>query len=425
MFVDYVTVHIKAGDGGRGFTSFRKEKFVDRGGPDGGDGGHGGNVVFEARENVNTLAQFRYDKEVRAESGEPGGKQNRRGKSADDTFVYVPVGTVLREGEDVLADLRQESDSVVIAKGGEGGFGNAHFKSSTRQAPRVSELGTPGEEKELILELKLVADVGLVGLPNAGKSTFLSVISNARPKIANYPFTTLQPNLGVADVGKKSLVVADIPGLIEGASEGKGLGDDFLRHVERTSVLLHLIDVSDDVVESFRVISQELSEWKELHTKPRIVSLSKVDTVTEKEVAKKTKQLEEVWDGKIWHLASTAHKGLNELLYELVRTAEAEEKARQEAEQELEDEEAQQSTVYTLEAKPEDWTVTRAAAHHFRVEGENIERFAQKTDANSWAAVERLFDILKKQGVMHQLRRQGYESGDIIEVAGRKFQEEA
>ncbi|HQU09741.1 MAG TPA: GTPase ObgE, partial [Opitutales bacterium] len=235
MFVDKAIVSVKAGDGGDGHLSFRREKFVERGGPDGGDGGDGGDVVFVASANKNTLADFRYKKELKAQDGAPGGKSRRHGKSGADLVVQVPEGTiVLSDKEEVLADLADDGASAVIAHGGLGGFGNAHFVSSTRQAPKVAEKGEPGEELNVRLELKMIADVGLVGLPNAGKSTLLSVVSQARPEIADYPFTTLTPNLGVVDIDKtKSLLFADIPGLIEGAAKGKGLGDEFLRHVER------------------------------------------------------------------------------------------------------------------------------------------------------------------------------------------------
>src|SRR3989338_8609009 len=241
-FVDRVSVTFKAGDGGNGIVSFRREKFRAKGGPDGGDGGDGGDLVLTASRNQNTLANFRYQKLVKAAHGQNGGRSKRHGKSALDLEVPVPVGTAVINGEQLLADLTSDGQRAVIAKGGKGGFGNAHFKSSTRQAPRVAEKGERGEQVEATLELKMIADVGIVGLPNAGKSTLLSVISNSKPEIANYPFTTLIPNLGVVRVGKTSFVAADILGLIEGASKGKGLGFNFLRHIERTRVLVHLID---------------------------------------------------------------------------------------------------------------------------------------------------------------------------------------
>jgi GTPase len=247
-FIDKVLVSVAAGNGGNGVVSFRHEKFIDKGGPDGGDGGKGGDVVFVASRNQNTLAAFRYQKEIKADHGNAGSKRKKHGRSAKDLLVALPVGTVASTADGtVVADLVEDGQRVIVAHGGRGGFGNAHFISSRRQAPKFAEKGDVGDAMDLTLELKMIADVGLVGLPNAGKSTLLSKISNARPEIANYPFTTLTPNLGVVDIDAgNSVLVADIPGLIEGAADGKGLGHDFLRHVERTAVILHLIDAYTD-----------------------------------------------------------------------------------------------------------------------------------------------------------------------------------
>ena len=279
MFVDNAVVQVVAGRGGDGRVSFRTEKYVDKGGPDGGDGGRGGDVIFVADENTSTLVDFRIKQEIKAENGEPGSMRRRHGKNGADRIVKVPVGTVIYRGEEEIADLVSTGQRVVVAKGGDGGFGNAHFKSSTRQTPRVAELGEKGEAFEARLELKLIADVGLVGFPNAGKSTFLSVVSNARPEIANYAFTTLTPNLGVADIDDTSLLIADIPGLIEGASEGKGLGDAFLKHIERTAVILHLIDAyQDEPGEAYQTIRRELENYSHTLTElPEVVVLSMVD----------------------------------------------------------------------------------------------------------------------------------------------------
>jgi GTPase len=281
MFVDRVNVNIRAGKGGDGLLSFRREKFMAKGGPDGGDGGDGGSIIMRASRNQNTLAAFRYKKLLQAKDGQAGGKRKRHGRKGEDMIVDVPVGTVLtdRQGE-VIADLTEDGQTETIAQGGQGGFGNAHFTSSTRQAPRVSEKGEKGEELDGIFELKMIADAGIVGLPNAGKSTLLSIISNAKPEIADYPFTTLHPNLGVVDIDKKnSLLMADIPGLIEGASQGKGLGDEFLRHTERTNVLLHLIDAyNEDVAAAYKTIMQELKDYKvDLTSRPQVVALTKID----------------------------------------------------------------------------------------------------------------------------------------------------
>lgn len=287
QFVDYVKIYVKAGNGGRGCVSFRREKYVPRGGPDGGDGGRGGHVIIRATSQLNTLLDQKYHYEYRAEKGEHGKGNNRHGRDGKDLIIPVPVGTVVKDEERgiVLADLDEEGKEVLVAKGGRGGLGNAHFATPTRQAPRYAQPGEKGEERHLILELKLLADVGLIGLPNAGKSTLISVISSARPKIADYPFTTIVPNLGVVKIeGMRSFVVADIPGLIEGAHRGAGLGFQFLRHVERTSLLLHLVDVSinsmGDPVDNYEKINRELSQYSEdLTRKPQIVVATKIDIV--------------------------------------------------------------------------------------------------------------------------------------------------
>lgn len=282
MFVDTAKVKLQAGKGGNGAVSFRHEIYIPKGGPDGGDGGKGGNIIFRADKDTNTLLDFRYNPELKAENGKNGSGQRSAGRSGKDLIVEVPIGTIVRHDGVVIADFVKDGEEKVIAKGGDGGFGNAHFKSSTRQTPMVAEVGEPGEEFEAALELKLLADVGLVGLPNAGKSTFLSVVSNARPEIANYPFTTLTPQLGVATVDKQDILIADIPGLIEGAADGKGLGHDFLRHVDRTAVLLHLVDVyNDDAGVAYRTIRRELERYGELKARPEIVALTKCEGVDE------------------------------------------------------------------------------------------------------------------------------------------------
>ncbi len=289
-FIDYTKIYVKAGDGGRGCVSFRREKYVPKGGPDGGDGGRGGHVIFKATKELNTLLDFRYKKEYHAERGQHGMGKKMHGRDGRDLIIMVPVGTLLKDvvGEETLADLDAEGAQAIIAKGGRGGLGNSHFATPTRQVPRFAQPGEEGEERSLILELKLLADVGLIGMPNAGKSTLISVISSARPKIADYPFTTLVPNLGVVKFGEhKSFVVADIPGLIEGAHRGVGLGFQFLRHVERTSMLLHLVDISDngegDPVEIMKKIDRELELYSPvLVEKPQVVIGTKLDAAGEK-----------------------------------------------------------------------------------------------------------------------------------------------
>ena len=282
MFVDKAKVSLKAGKGGDGAVSFRHEIYIPKGGPDGGDGGKGGDIVFKADRNTNTLVDFRFTPILTAEDGKNGAGQRASGRSGKDLVVDVPVGTVVYKDGEVLADLTSDGEETIIAHGGTGGFGNAHFKSSTRQTPVIAEVGEPGEEFEAELELKSMADVGLVGLPNAGKSTFLSVVSNAKPEIADYAFTTITPNLGVATIDGQDLLIADIPGLIEGAAEGKGLGHDFLRHVERTAVLLHLVDVyNDDAGEAYQTIRSELEKYSDLVSRPEVVALTKCEGVDE------------------------------------------------------------------------------------------------------------------------------------------------
>ena len=320
-FLDYARVTIRSGGGGAGCVSFRREKFVEFGGPDGGDGGRGGDVWAVAVEGLNTLIDFRYQQHFFAKNGQPGMGRQRSGKDGDDIVLRVPAGTeILDEDEEtVIADLTEVGQRVLLAKGGNGGWGNLHFKTSTNQAPRRANAGQEGVERTLWLRLKLIADVGLLGLPNAGKSTFLAATSNARPKIADYPFTTLHPNLGVVGVDNVEFVVADIPGLIEGAHEGRGLGDLFLGHVERCAVLLHLVDgTSEDVVADYETIIGELEAYGgELADKPRITVLNKIDALTDEEVAEKRAALEEASGGAVMTMSGVARTGLLEVLRSL------------------------------------------------------------------------------------------------------------
>lgn len=320
MFVDTAKVYIKAGKGGNGAISFRHEIYIPKGGPDGGDGGKGGDVVFVASKDCDTLIDFRYQPKLIAEDGKAGSGQKSSGKSGKDLIVEVPIGTIVKRDGEIVADLTHDEERAIVAHGGDGGYGNWHFRSSTRQVPKIAELGNPGEAYEAELELKLLADVGLVGFPNAGKSTFLSVVSNATPEIADYPFTTITPNLGVAKVDNHSILIADIPGLIEGASEGKGLGDRFLRHVERTKVLLHLIDVyNDDAGKAYKDIRSELANYsEELASRPELVVLTKTEGVDDEIIAMQMKAiLDQNPDAKIMKISASAHLGLTEVLREL------------------------------------------------------------------------------------------------------------
>lgn len=323
MFIDRVKIRITAGDGGNGVTAFRREKFVARGGPSGGDGGKGGDIWLEADENLNTLLHLRYNPEHKAERGRHGEGSMKYGKDGDDKIVRVPVGTEIFtvETNDLVFDFTEDGQRFLAAKGGRGGFGNTHFKSSTNQAPRYHQEGGDGEYREFQLELKLIADVGLLGFPNAGKSTLISVISAAKPKIADYPFTTLEPNLGVVNVSDfKTFVVADIPGLIEGASEGAGLGDRFLRHVERTKLLLHLVDVSSyserDPVEDYEAINRELKNYDaELAKREQIVVATKIDALDEPERLEKLKVKAKDDGREFFEVSSVVRQGTQELIF--------------------------------------------------------------------------------------------------------------
>jgi GTP-binding protein len=419
-FIDHVTVQVTAGDGGNGRTSFRHEKYIDKGGPDGGDGGDGGDIVFVASRNQNTLVAFRFHRELSAEPGGAGDKVKRHGRNGKDLRVAVPVGTLITNSKGLtLADMITDGQEAVVAQGGRGGFGNAHFLSSVRQAPQFAEKGEAGEEAELTLELKLIADVGLVGLPNAGKSTLLSVISNARPEIADYPFTTLTPNLGVVDLDKESsMLFADIPGLIEGAAEGKGLGDEFLRHVERTAVLLHLIDASSaDIATDYQTIQNELETYRtNLAEKLQIVVLTKSDLILSDELADKQAILQKVLPKgvQLFTISSQAHENLKPLLYAVRKSVDEERKHQAEIAPE-------EVTVPVLRLKDQStWRVSREG-DIFIVSGGKIERFAARTDYENEEAVQRLRVIMRKQGIYHELRRQGIKLGNTIRMAGGSF----
>ncbi|WP_434287032.1 GTPase ObgE [Celeribacter sp. SCSIO 80788] len=317
-FLDLAKVYIRSGSGGNGCVSFRREKFIEFGGPNGGDGGKGGSVIIEVVDGLNTLIDFRYQQHFFAQNGQSGMGNNRTGKDGDDIVLRVPSGTeVLDEDEEtVIADLTEVGDKFVLAKGGNGGWGNARFKTSTNQAPAKANPGQPGIDRTIWLRLKLIADAGLLGLPNAGKSTFLSVTSNARPKIADYPFTTLHPNLGVVGIDGAEFVVADIPGLIEGASEGRGLGDLFLGHVERCAVLLHLIDgTSEDVVADYETIITEINNYSHiLGDKPRVTVLNKIDSLLEEEVEEKLAALQKAAGGRVYTMSGVSREGVDTVL---------------------------------------------------------------------------------------------------------------
>lgn len=429
MFVDIAKVFVRAGRGGNGAVSFRHEKYVDKGGPDGGDGGRGGDVIFRATKRLNTLLNFRYKPELSAQNGVDGAKRDKRGRSGDPLIVQVPIGTVVRRDGEIIADLIMDEQEAIVAKGGDGGFGNAHFKSSTRQAPRMAELGEPGDEFEAELELKLLADVGLVGFPNAGKSTFLSVVTNARPEIANYEFTTLTPNLGVADIDDGSILIADIPGLIEGASDGKGLGDQFLRHVERTAVLLHMIDAySDNPAERYMTIRRELEKYSaELAQRPEVIVLTKCEGLDDEIIEMQAASLRQVApeSAEIIAMSSQSGFGVKDVLRRLRRAVEEFRAA--EAER-VEEEAADDMPVISLdkEEAADVWSVERIenpedVVDVFVVRGAKIEKFARRTNFEQYEAVNRLRDIMKKMGITHELMRRGAIGESIIYIGESRF----
>jgi len=331
-FLDQCKIYVRSGNGGPGAVAFRREKFIEFGGPDGGDGGRGGDVWVVAQKDLNTLIDFRYQQHFKARSGTGGMGQNRSGPKGDDIEIKVPVGTQImdEENEEVLYDMTEVGQRVCLAKGGDGGFGNAHYKTSTNRSPRQHGVGWPGEERWIWLRLKLIADAGLVGLPNAGKSTFLAASSRAKPKIADYPFTTLAPQLGVVGIDDREFVLADIPGLIEGAHEGAGLGDRFLGHVERCGVLLHLIDAtSDDVATDYEIIRNELAEYGHgLDEKPSIVALNKIDALTMEDIAVQRMLLEEASGGDVRLVSGATGKGVIDILREIASAVDADREAR-------------------------------------------------------------------------------------------------
>ena len=412
MFIDQVEIHVKSGKGGDGMVHFRREKFVPQGGPDGGDGGKGGDVIFEVKSTLNTLSSFRQNQKFRAENGVNGGPSQMTGRNGKDLIIYVPPGTVLFEADTgaLIGDLTDPGQQLPICKGGRGGRGNQHFATSRNQVPRTAEKGEPAEERHLRLELKLIADIGLIGVPNAGKSTLLSVLTNARPKIAPYPFTTLEPNLGVANIDDDTTVVlADIPGLIEGASHGVGLGHDFLRHIQRTRVLVHLLDgLSEDPVADYSQINSELSLFDpNLGKKPQIVALNKIDQpeVQEKlgEIQKKFRELEV----DLMTVSALARTNTRDLLIR--------------AHQKLEetpplDQVDLPLPVYKPKEDPREFTVTHEGANEWRVSGAAIERAASMTYWQHDGSVRRFQKIMVALGVEEALRKAGVQEGDTVSI---------
>ena len=415
MFTDYVKIYAKAGNGGNGAISFRREKYVAAGGPDGGDGGKGGDIYFEVDQNSNTLLEFRYKKKFKAENGSNGEGSNKYGKSGEDLTIKVPIGTIVKDAETnhVLADLSHEGQKELVLKGGRGGKGNSHFATATRQAPRFSQDGENGEEKELILELKLLADVGLIGFPNVGKSTFLSRTTSATPKIADYHFTTLEPNLGVVktDYGD-SFVIADIPGIIEGASEGVGLGLQFLRHIERTRLLLHVIDVSGsegrNPVDDFEKINSELKKYsKKLSERTQIIVANKSDIIQDEEKFEELSKLAQKHNIKIFKISAVTGEGISDLIKyvsDLLKILPKEELL-----------EYEDKKIYKLENK-DDYTI-RKEEGMFVIEGEPVERIMRRVNIDDNESLYYLQKNLDELGVHEKLKKMGIKEGDIVKIA--------
>jgi GTP-binding protein len=413
MFIDQAEIFVKSGKGGDGMVHFRREKYVPRGGPDGGDGGKGGDLVLEVKSTVNTLAAFRHVMRYAADDGKPGGSNNKYGKSSDDLVVYVPAGTVIYDAVtgDLLGDLTENGQRLVVCKGGRGGRGNTHFKSARNQAPRTGEKGEPGEEKRLRLELKLIADIGIIGVPNAGKSTLLSALTNAKPEIAPYPFTTIIPNLGVAEVDDEtSIVLADIPGLIEGASKGVGLGHDFLRHVQRTRVLIHLLDgLAEDPLADFSQINSELALFDpNLAKKPQVVALNKLDQAEALERFPKLKKELKKRGIELMGISALARTDIRSLFLTAVnRLSETPDVTDSEL----------PMPVYKPKDDPKEFTIQREGAHEWRVAGPAIERSAAMTYWQHQGSVRRFQKLMEYLGVEVALRKAGIKDGDTVFVA--------
>lgn len=419
MFIDSARIYVRAGNGGNGMVSFHTEKYVPNGGPDGGDGGRGGSVVFYADDNRSTLQDFRFKRKYSAEDGEKGGRRKCYGKSGTDLVLPVPVGTIIKDADTgrVLADLTEPGQKAIIAKGGRGGKGNIHFANSVRQAPNFARAGEPGEEFNLLVELKLLADVGLVGYPNVGKSTLLSVITAAKPKIADYPFTTIEPNLGVVAVDDTSFVVADIPGLIEGAHTGLGLGLAFLRHIERTRMLIHVIDVSGsedrDPVEDFDNINAELEAYHPgLSERPQVIALNKIDMVDEDELERVSMALrEQGYD--VFPMCAA----INEQVKPLVEYVAAK---LQTIPQTVLTEQVEESALFKYEE--EELFTVAVEDGVYRVKGNWIENLVDSTNFDDSESLQYFQRLIRKKGVIDALERAGVKEGDLVALHDLEFE---
>jgi len=420
MFADIAQITIKSGNGGNGLVSFHREKYVAAGGPDGGDGGRGGDVIFEADSKLLTLLDFRYKRVYKAENGGDGRAKNGFGKDGKSIIVKVPAGTIIKDGEtgNIIADLKTDGETFVAARGGSGGWGNAHFATPTRQVPKFAKPGISGVERTIILELKLLADVGLVGFPNVGKSTLLSVVSGARPKIANYHFTTLEPNLGVVDTGEgEGFVMADIPGIIEGAGEGVGLGFEFLRHIERTRLLLHVVDVSGiegrNPIEDFDIINGEMEKFNpELAQRPQIVVANKTDIITDEEVYKNFCDEIERRGYELFKISAAANKGVKELIRYvngLLKTLPIPEIT------------VCEDTFLNESLSDEEITVRREKGAYV-VEGKRVERIVDSTNFDDYESLQFFQRSLREAGVIDMLKDAGINEGDIVKLYEIEFE---
>ena len=424
MFADRAKIVIKSGKGGDGHVSFRREKYVPNGGPDGGDGGKGGDVIFEIDKGASTLSDYRHKRKFSATPGEEGKKRNCHGKNGDDLILKVPEGTVIKDAESgkVIADISGENDHVVVLEGGRGGLGNQHYATSTMQAPKYAQPGGDGMELEVILELKVLADVGLVGFPNAGKSTLLSRLSNAKPEIASYPFTTLHPILGVVDCGDgNGFVMADIPGLIEGASEGVGLGHHFLRHIERTKVLVHMVDAASvegrDPIEDIKAIQNELKKYSDtLLLKPQIICANKLDACPDErdEIIKRIKDEFQTENVKVIPLSAVSGEGVEELKHEILRLLADSDDAPVIFEQEFDP----KDMIIADEA----FTVEINSDGEFVVEGPKIEKMLGYTNLESEKGFLFFQKFIREQGIEEELKKKGIKEGDIVRMYGLFFE---
>ncbi len=424
MFADRAAIYIKSGKGGDGHVSFRREKYVPNGGPDGGDGGHGGDVIFEVDEGLNTLTDFRHIRKYQAQNGENGDKRNCRGKDGKDIILRVPAGTVIKEAESgkVITDMSGDNRRIVLLKGGRGGNGNQHYATSTMQAPKYAQPGQPAKELNLILELKVIADVGLVGFPNVGKSTFLARVTNAKPKIANYHFTTLNPNLGVVDMEDgNGFVIADIPGLIEGASEGIGLGHEFLRHIERTKVMIHMIDAAGsegrDPIADIYAIDKELAAYNpQIAAKPQVIAANKIDLIYEgeNEVIAKLKAEFEPKGIAVYPVSAVSGHGVKELLYHVKDMLDTFDDA---------------PVIFAQEFFPEQMTFENEPCtvsydektDEYIVEGPRIEKMLGYTNLDSEKGFAFFQNFLKQTGILEELETLGIQEGDTVRMYGLVF----